>query len=300
MKEEFVVVSFVAMLVGAGALSSGCKSQAERDADKALRDAREAPNGAAAAPTEATRDEPKSASDRLPTRSLPEYRGKTLHPACVTALVSWEKDAGRVALDSCGGDGGSLTTEGASVTFTPEDVGLSGRAEDRYSVLGEVEGGWALSYVWNGGGSGYFSGVVVARVEKDALVLVHLYAAGDRCNGGLESAELANGALVLKSRMTPFDVAAGEEAETAALKAYDALDSSALSCVALAVERAAGGKRALSGVELSEDVEAVAGETGMQACYNELHQSSVKQGKRVLDAAALQAFTAAFRAKCVK
>jgi hypothetical protein len=233
------------------------------------------------------------------------HQGHPLHPRCVTDLVAGE-GAAEADLKKCASAPGKVVVRDGWLEWDePRAAGQAGRGElSAYHVLGSMGGDAVVEYRWSGGGTGVFSGLAIVRLSGDKLVRVQSMVGGDRCNGGLVSAKVAGEDLSYSINATPPDVihatAAGRALQ---LKDYEDLEASAMSCVAVIefAYRKTGSEP--TGVTLGGDLEDRKGWTEkyrLQACYNALQRSYVKDGKVHLDAAALDGFVREFGARCLK
>jgi hypothetical protein len=83
-----------------------------------------------------------------------------------------------------------------------------------YRYIGRLGTGLLTRYVfivsWSGGGTGFFSDLLSARLKGRVLYLDKIYAGGDRCFGGVHSAMISHGKLKYQLKLTSqglFDVA---------------------------------------------------------------------------------------------
>jgi hypothetical protein len=231
--------------------------------------------------------------------SLPFSAGHgPLNPRCVGALVIGpEQDAPTsVTLHDCNADQVGVEVEGAQVTWSDPQT----REFTRYEVVGKLPNGdWAIHWVWNGGGSGNFSGLGVFRLSATSLRRIRIVTEGDRCNGGVRSASIAGSKLKFSASVTPADVLqASTFGKSLALNAEGLLERSAASCVAT-LELT---ETVLTGVTLDAALEDRPGWTEgyrLQHCYNAL-QNEVAAKTPHLDLAGLEGFARQFKTRCLE
>ena len=162
-----------------------------------------------------------------------EHQGAPIHPLGILALVGQDQ-RDRVDLTSCGDDGGEVSKAGATISYRyPDDLaqGLMRPPFVEYEVLASHGDRFAVRYLYNGGGTGYFSGIAAVEAREGELALRKWVHGGDRCNGGLAEAEGKGASVVYAAQITPVDlVGLVDEARDDALD--EGLESSAASCVA--------------------------------------------------------------------
>jgi len=234
------------------------------------------------------------------------YGGAPLHPSCVTQV----EGEGGLDITACA----SRTEEvheqsGRLRSYPPPMDEFENGGLDEYVVLGRYGDGIVVQYVFNGGGTGNFSGVMILALHGTRLTrLARLEGAGgDRCNGGLTRAEVVREgdavAIEYTMNLTPPDVLELSAAGRAlGMRAYDDLEASALSCVGTATYRYVDGDATLVGVLLDEapivDQEGWTEDYPRQSCFNALANERIREGSRQLGPAELEAFAEAFGARC--
>jgi hypothetical protein len=149
-----------------------------------------------------------------------------------------------------------------------------------YRVIGRVKDGYALEISSLTGGSGRFTSVAVVRLDGPLLHLAHSYGGGDRCNRGVADAAVKNGILSYGLYMTPGDFPSLAYGDDQGLVAYEDLESSALSCFAVA--RYTDDR--LDEIELlpkafQQDQEDWTSNYTSQPCMNNYLRKAIKTGK---------------------
>lgn len=174
-----------------------------------------------------------------------------------------------------------------------------------YRLLGRIEAGTVIETRAWGGGTGQFSSIVVFRRDGDQVTVIDRPFGGDRCNGGIIEAGLAEGAITASVAITPYDlldIALGG-AETS-VEAYDDIAACAICCIGSADFRG----DQLTGVTLGFDEEPAsrfADDDGsgptLQKCFDDLvaARGGHETAGLVLDRAALDAFGRDFLARCL-
>lgn len=176
------------------------------------------------------------------------------------------------------------------------DIPLRGWVGWRY--VGTVADGPVVETSYNGGGSGFFSAVMVVRRHGNRLERVRTLAGGDRCNGGVAGAAVAGGQVVTASHLTPYDLVswALEEAGGTALPE----DAPLAFCAACCVGTATFVEDEPAWVTVTPSPEGFAhGEADtMAVCLDGLlEELSAPAG--ILDRAAMGAFGQQFRERCL-
>ena len=105
----------------------------------------------------------------------------------------------------------------------------------QYTYVGEKDGGHVISAVWNTGGTGFFSGLMILERKDAEFNIIETIAGGDRCNGGIYQARIdESGEIIYQQNITPYDmVILGGDPDRPFLesvKAYDDLDACAACC----------------------------------------------------------------------
>lgn len=115
---------------------------------------------------------------KAPPQSF-SFQKKIIHPECVMLL----QEQKIVQLKDCAKGARPIVIENESVaTYRSQNLGMV-----RYRVIGHPkENQFLLHYLWNGGGSGHFTGILHVETKNGFLSLLReLPYQGDRCNGGL-------------------------------------------------------------------------------------------------------------------
>jgi hypothetical protein len=91
-----------------------------------------------------------------------------------------------------------------------------------------------IEYMWNGGGSGYFSGLQIIKKHKNKLELIGtLPISGDRCNGGFRVDKKLKSSVTILRNLTPIAIVELTKlGKSLKLEAYEDLEASANSCFA--------------------------------------------------------------------
>jgi len=223
---------------------------------------------------------------------------------CCLELIGPESKA-TVSLTECAGDAGAPQMKDQAVGYEwPDEAPFGAQPFVQYEVLSSRHGIFLLRYLWSGGGTGYFSGLITVALEETRLTRRHHITGGDRCNGGLVEASVKGTVLSYAVQVTPFDMLQLTQAgKGLGLTAYEDLESSASSCFARARYRydLPTGKESLVAVELN-DAAAVdsAGWTEQyrhQSCFNRRYNHHL--GQR-LSPRQLSDFVEAFRQECLQ
>ena len=169
-----------------------------------------------------------------------------------------------------------------------------------YRYLGKVDGLDILYGESSGGGSGQFTSLVGIARDGQTLTQKRVYGGGDRCNGGVSDASIANGRLSFDQAITPYDLIALADPGTK-LEAYKDLQASASSCIG--DSHMIHDNQHWTGVTLTEksltDQKGWTEQYRYQACFNVLYRETVAQGHTKLDRNGVKIFAANFTKRCV-
>lgn len=236
-----------------------------------------------------------AATQKIPP-SLYRIDGKPVPSSCLSGLASLE-GARAVNLAHCGDP--SLKPKSLPTGVVGYDDPQGGYFYYRY--LGKADGFDVLYMEYSGGGSGQFTSLVGIVRNGQILEPKRNYAGGDRCNGGLSDASIANGRLSFDQAITPFDLIALASPDTK-LEAYKDLEASANSCIGFS--HMTNGEGHWTGVTLAEkilnDDPSWTNQYRYQSCFNALYRDTVAQGHTELDRNAVVAFASNFTKRCVR
>lgn len=226
---------------------------------------------------------------------------ESIHPHCVDELV-FAQGRNPVRLTECGQAVGDVTLEGTQHIFVPAVEGVRGREVQGFEVLGAIGDDFVLRYIINGGGTGYFTGIVFVRLDGDTLTSVGTIAGGDRCNHGLVAARVDHDAVEFSQSFTPMDVISAS-VQGQALEAEAQLESSANSCVAVARYRWQHGRATLIDVTFNQpaltDREGWTERFLHQSCFNQIVAEYARVGSGPMTPAEVDRFVQTFRERCV-
>jgi hypothetical protein len=225
--------------------------------------------------------------------SLYRVDGKPVPSSCLAALA----DSPAINLAHCGDP--SMKPKSLPTGFVGYDDPQGGYFY--YKYLGLADGLDILFMQSSGGGTGQFTSLV--GILRNGQTLVHKkdYAGGDRCNGGVSNAALANGRLTFDQAVTPYDlIVLGDPGVK--LQAYKDLEASASSCIA--DSHMTNGSEHWTGVTLTErglkDEQGWTEQYRYQSCFNTLYRETVAQGRAELDRNGVKAFAMNFIKRCVR
>jgi len=236
-----------------------------------------------------------AATQNIPP-SLYQVDGKPVPSSCLAGL-SRDGDQDKVDLTHCGDP---------SVKPKTQPDGMVGYDDPKggyfyYRYLGKADGLDVLYMEYSGGGTGHFTALIGITRNGQTLAPKHVYAGGDRCNGGLSDAALANGRLTFNQAITPYDlIALGDPGSKP--EAYKDLEASASSCIGQS--HMVGDDKHWTGVALDDD-----GRTDQkgwteqyryQSCFNMLYRETFAQHRTELDRDGVKAFAASFAKRCMQ
>lgn len=160
-------------------------------------------------------------------------------------------------------------------------------------------GRWAGAHVvetaYSGGGTGFFTSVAVVRRTGDTLEFLSVLAGGDRCNGGIAAATVAEDTALTAVHITPFDLLALAFApDDPPARPYEDIVACAACCVGtlLLVNETPALVTLGGGLEGGFDPDP----GSPQACLDEL----MAEGPSVLAAMDLSALATRFRDRCAQ
>ena len=230
------------------------------------------------------------------------HNGKPIHPLCVSELVGPEAGLSETAdLSACGVSEEPPEKEGEFFEHTWDEM-VGRQPFFRYRVVraGDLA---VVEYIWNGGGTGYFSGVIAVAHTDGQLQLKQTFAGGDRCNGGVSDATVVDDAIEYAQNQTPSDLfALSPEGVALGIEAYHHLEASASSCVAVARYRHRIGAAEPELLEVSLDDEPLRDQAGWttnypyQPCFNRHYN---KHLGKTLFKGDLEKFVLGFRDTCI-
>lgn len=184
-----------------------------------------------------------------------QYKGKPIHPRCIEKLSDLpntkrilrniknlgklftpQKISSFLSLESCSKFKTNFETRKDGFhQFTDTKSKSFRRPMTRYRPLLELNDKQVLiEYMWNGGGSGYFSGFqILKRYPKKLQLIGNLPISGDRCNGGFNVGEVGNDYIKVMRNLTPIAILElTKTGKGLKMEAYEDLESSANSCFA--------------------------------------------------------------------
>lgn len=183
----------------------------------------------------------------MPVPAAILHHDKPIDPMCFAAQFSMESELEMIDLNAC--DSTQITAleyweneDGTrAVTYKYNDDEFAGvpypymayRAIPDPSHPDSPDIG--ILTTWSGGGTGQFSTLYKMRREGDFLYVLKIYAGGDRCNGGIGSAEMdEQGRMSYGINITPYDmlVLGGDPNRTIlnTVEPFDDLDACAACC----------------------------------------------------------------------
>lgn len=176
------------------------------------------------------------------------YLNKIIHPECVMLLQDFplKKETAKnkevlsgktprspekafVNLARCTQKTTIVIENDAITTYRPKGEGMA-----QYKVIANPHPNeFLIRYLWNGGGSGSFTGVQLVGLNEAKLFLIKDFSLeGDRCNGGVEMEKTAHGLRLLRN-LTPIDfLERSSTGRSLKLEPYEDLEASATSCYA--------------------------------------------------------------------
>lgn len=168
------------------------------------------------------------------------YKGKPIDPVCVQ--IALESGGRKMAPERFGvvncpapermseSENRFVPDAGGFTGFKLTHGGFNGMSYFQYRVAGVLKNGdYLIEIMRSGGGSGTFTSVHAVDYDGVSIEIKKNYAGGDRCNGGIGSASVENGAAVYRYWATPAELTQ-IFLDTEKYKPYKDLESGASSC----------------------------------------------------------------------
>jgi hypothetical protein len=269
----------------------------------------------------------------LVSADLLEYKGKAIHPKCLEKLSDLphtkrilknikhlgnlftpQKIDSFLSLESCLKFKSSFTTDKDGFHIYSDTKSTSFRQPmTQYRSLLKLNDKQVLvEYMWNGGGSGYFSGFqILKRFPKKLKLIGNLPIAGDRCNGGFYVEKVSQDYVEVTRNLTPIAIIEltnmGKKLKMAA---YKDLEASAASCFAkekiLITKTAKGVKTTSQGITIAKLGITELTKTKWnqrykyQLCFSQILDKTAESfATRFIPYARLNEFIQSFKKKCM-
>lgn len=210
------------------------------------------------------------------------YGDTVVHPDCVLQILVGSKRTENVDLRRCASkkkiDAKILAEEGIARVDYPERADGMFAHYNSYQLIGTIGDLHFVLARQQEGGSMQYSSVSALRINDHHLDLVEIFDVGDRCNGGIHSAEFRDGFLVYRQYLTPYDLIVVGDENSFNLRPYVEMENSAQSCVAYAIAMIDPQKMAaeLLGIRLIDpvrnDVTKWTAQFTYQPCFNDLYR----------------------------
>lgn len=152
-----------------------------------------------------------------------------------------------------------------------------------YRYLGTIEKKGVRQYYfllhYTGGGSGFFSHLIRLKLKNNVLSFSKYIAGGDRCFGGIDEAEIKDGVLSYKEKLTPhMMVEVGQEKHVDGYSVLT-LDDCAVCCVGSLLMK----DESIIGFEFNGILPETEKANRQQLCYNSFIQSAGAESKATLN-----------------
>ena len=233
-----------------------------------------------------------------------KYRGKPIHPDCISQLLLSESRS--LSLKNFRSSSGFQEWEGRPgflIAEYPEQEFKGRRPYFAYLLIGQSDSTFIMWTEEWGGGTGRFSNILFVDKSADELRLVKALGEGDRCNGGIIGAQLKGSDLYYSRETTPMGII--EEAdEKVDLVAYEDLENSAASCVAQVKYRYSLVDHSDELISMTlagklSDQEDWTDRYTHQSCFNKVFNAYVDAGKTELSRDELNEFVREFMKECL-
>ena len=233
--------------------------------------------------------------------ALPEtlmFKGAPIDPICFTQTWEQPAEGGVIDLTACESPAAVRSADQGAYEPTPGAYGVAYRPEDttadampmaaiiEYKYLGDAGDDHALLLSESGGGSGFFTSLLLARRDGDRLTVSSTPAGGDRCNNGITAAAVNDGALAYDVNLTPAALYALTGGDSAADPAGGPLKDCAVCCYATAHYRGT----ALEYVTFNPDLPPALNpaEDGTAGCFDTIVQQRFTAGQTTIPAAQMK------------
>jgi hypothetical protein len=238
-----------------------------------------------------------------------EYMGKPINPNCLEKIIGMGylvDYSDSISLKDCATDDSKYQQEEDGwlvVDYGRDEYGYKGFFQ--YKVLSKIEDKFVIASIENGGGTGYFEGIHLVKMDGYNLFVDRGIVYGDRCNGGVDFTKTkAEGkTLYYSQKITPADVMdIIEGSQNPNGYNYPQLNSCAICCTGTANYKYSpltGGEDLVSVSLQSEKFEPVSGQSKEQSCFDETYNSYVNSGITELTKKELEIFGQNFL-KCLK
>ena len=165
-----------------------------------------------------------------------------------------------------------------------------------YKYLGDVGTDHAILLSESGGGSGFFTSLLLLKRDGERLVTSATPAGGDRCNNGITAAAVNDGTLSYDVNLTPAALYALSGGDAAADPAAGPLKDCAVCCYATAHYKG----DALDTVTFNTDLPAALNpdDEGTWGCFDNLVQQRFTANQTVIPASQLKDFGTALYNAC--
>ncbi len=307
-----ITIAVLAVVAAAGFFALGAKEGGKK------------PGKAAKQPTEAAaKDETASQMAQLNIPAplpIPEslmVDGKPADPLCFMA-PGVLANGPSIALKGCGDigfkrndapDNGYVAREGftgSAFTVGDENPETMLRGFVEYKYVGPYKDGEAVLSVWNTGGSGLLSTIlVVKRDTPDTLAISErVIGGGDRCNNGVGNAWLDGTDLVYTMNLTPFDLLVFSGDNPQNLEPMKDLEDSAAGCYATAVVRNSNVRDIMFNDAIVENIktkrDAGVDLTAIQRCFDDVFMKKLDEKPGTMSLDGLRTFIQGFNESCKK
>lgn len=149
----------------------------------------------------------------------------------------------------------------------------------------------------NGGGSGEFTDILLAKRKDENTLEIQTIASGDRCNGGIQDVVSKNHELTFSVNLTSYDLISLANNKLSSIKPYDDLAACAVCCVAKAFYTTKDTQLKFIHVTLNTTNVNELPEQGKYAtCFNKLLAAQNK----ILSQAKIKAFVTKFNRTCIQ
>lgn len=242
-----------------------------------------------------------------------QYNSSPIDPLCFAQL--WEgAENPSINLAACKSENFVRIDDPAQYSARDSFIGTAYRPADiaaenmpaaafiEYKFIGPAADGAAILVRESGGGTGLFSSLYVMKRTDDELKVVTTIAGGDRCNGGIESANVKDGQIYFTQNMTLLALyGIGTQSTPATMPdAAAELPDCAVCCYGLGHYNGL----ALQKVTLPAELETMLGQATLTAadapaaCGDKITLDYIKAGNTTLDTAQLAAFAEKIKTAC--
>lgn len=165
-----------------------------------------------------------------------------------------------------------------------------------YRYLGAINQGKSLDYLfqvnWSGGGTGFFTHLIILQLKGDQLRLIKTIDGGDRCFGGIKDATLTGNRLSYRKNATPQMLFDANNSQTA--NSSDMFQDCAVCCIGQFLIK----NEKIIGFQFNGIIPSAEQSEVKQSCFNRVITRFGAKKKRHIDATQLNTLQTQLKQHC--